>query len=57
MFFRSFSENYNNRVWKTQILTKKRERNLLGIDEDDVKQIENQTEAKDFRTNKVAPEE
>ena len=57
----SFSENYNNRVWKNQILSKKKERNLLSYDETEVKTFETEKKSdKDQETmknNKVAPAE
>ena len=57
----SFSENYNNRVWKNQILSKKKERNLLSYDETEVKTFEtDKKQDKDQETmknNKVAPAE
>ena len=57
----SFSENYNNRVWKNQILSKKKERNLLSYDETEVKTFETEKkqdkDQETMKNNKVAPAE
>ena len=57
----SFSENYNNRVWKNQILSKKKERNLLSYDETEVKTFETDKkpdkDQETMKNNKVAPAE
>jgi len=49
----SFSENYNNRVWKNQILSKKKERNMLDFETEE-KALEKDSEK--LKSNKIAPE-
>ena len=54
----SFSENYNNRVWKNQIISKKMERNLLVTEERKVKNTkEKGGDHESVKSNRVAPVE